>query len=225
MIKILPDQAKHWAKRLLGAPRTPALGWATRFSLAGDDFPALTHQCTELLVEASKHAPPAPVGPILFEGCPHVPRDFFIFHLPFVVSQSVLWGLARVIQPRRYLEIGTLSGSSLLAVTKGGRGCVEDVVSIDINRATQATAEQNLRASGYTGTALFLTADSRAVDVDGHFDLIYVDGDHTFDGARADIETFWGRVKPDGYLAVDNTVTTSCPKPRIRPTRMPGRRR
>jgi hypothetical protein len=36
------------------------------------------------------------------------------------------------------------------------------------------------------------------------FDVIYVDGDHTFEGARADFEFFGPRVKPGGFLIADD---------------------
>lgn len=187
-------------------------GGSIEFELAGDNFPHLTNHCTDILMQSAKYFPPPPVGPVLFEGCPHVPRHFFIFHLPFIVTQSILWGFARLFQPRSYLEIGTLYGSSLLAITKGSKGSIERVMSIDLNAMTQKIAEENLRASSYAGEALFLVGNSRTLKVEGEFDVVYVDGDHTFKGARADIKKFWRHVRPGGYLAVDNTVDNILPK-------------
>jgi len=35
----------------------------------------------------------------------------------------------------------------------------------------------------------------------GQFDLVYIDGIHTYEGAKADIELFKSRIRPGGFLA------------------------
>jgi len=190
-----------------------ACGSTVRLRMVGNDFPPLTNHCSDILVRAAQYLPPMPVGPVLFERCPHPPTGFQLgSHLPFVTSQSVLWGLARLVKPRTYLEIGTLYGSSCLAVTKGSEGSVERVVSIDLNPMTQRMAEENLRASGYRGECRFLVGNSRTVKVEGGFDLVFVDGDHTFEGVKADVQKFWHHVNPGGYMGLDDTINKILPK-------------
>jgi Methyltransferase domain len=39
---------------------------------------------------------------------------------------------------------------------------------------------------------------------DGFFDWLYLDADHTFEAASADLARFWPKVRPDGYLTGDD---------------------
>lgn len=39
---------------------------------------------------------------------------------------------------------------------------------------------------------------------DAYFDLIFVDGDHTYDGVRADIEAWWPKLKPGAVMCGDD---------------------
>ena len=39
---------------------------------------------------------------------------------------------------------------------------------------------------------------------DNYFDWIYVDGDHRYEGARADLERYHAKVKPGGLVAGDD---------------------
>ena len=39
---------------------------------------------------------------------------------------------------------------------------------------------------------------------DDYFDWVYVDGDHTYEGCRQDLELFAPRIRPGGYLAGDD---------------------
>ncbi len=180
-------------------------------SVAGETFPPLTHRALETLLAAEAHFPPRPVGPHLYAGCPHVPREHAQFHLPFLMSQNILWGLGAHLRPARYLEIGTHHGSSLLAVFRGAGDALATVTSVDHNPLTQTRAEENLRAAGFTGEGRFLVGDSHSAPVEGLFDFVYVDGDHSFRGARNDIRRYWGHVAPGGWLSVDNTVDNLLP--------------
>lgn len=36
----------------------------------------------------------------------------------------------------------------------------------------------------------------------GQVDLVFVDGDHTYAGARGDIESWWPHLKPGGYMVI-----------------------
>lgn len=40
----------------------------------------------------------------------------------------------------------------------------------------------------------------------GPFDIVYIDGDHSFEGARMDVREYSGLVAPDGYLVMDDAA-------------------
>lgn len=42
---------------------------------------------------------------------------------------------------------------------------------------------------------------------DGSLDFCYIDADHTYEGAKSDIEAYWPKVKPGGYLAGHDYVS------------------
>jgi predicted O-methyltransferase YrrM len=39
---------------------------------------------------------------------------------------------------------------------------------------------------------------------DGSLDWVYIDGDHTYDGVKSDLEAYFRKVRPGGYLAGDD---------------------
>lgn len=49
----------------------------------------------------------------------------------------------------------------------------------------------------YSGNAL------KAFD-DASIDLIYIDGDHTYEGVKTDLDLAWQKIKPKGYIMLDD---------------------
>ena len=54
-------------------------------------------------------------------------------------------------------------------------------------------------------------SDIAAVDCDGTFDLIFVDGDRTYDAVKKDLELYWPKVKSGGIL-VGHGYTVQFPE-------------
>ena len=46
---------------------------------------------------------------------------------------------------------------------------------------------------------------------DGYFDLIYIDADHTYEGCKADMETWWPKMKPGGFFTGDDYSNSHAP--------------
>jgi hypothetical protein len=39
---------------------------------------------------------------------------------------------------------------------------------------------------------------------DGFFDWVYIDGNHSYEAVRQDLELYWGKLKPGGYIVCDD---------------------
>ena len=110
---------------------------------------------------------------------------------------------------RDYLEIGCREGDSLrevvLHATALKRVVVCDLWGIDYGgtgRGSHDHIDRLLDELGFTGERVFLDGDSRETvpPIRGTFDLVLVDGDHSDEGARADLENAWPLVADGGTL-------------------------
>lgn len=110
---------------------------------------------------------------------------------------------------RDYLEIGCRDGDSLREVVLHApalkRVVVCDLWGSDFGgtgRGSHEHIDKLLDDLGYTGERVFLDGDSRETvpTIRGTFDLVLVDGDHSDEGARADLTNAWPLVAPGGTL-------------------------
>jgi predicted O-methyltransferase YrrM len=114
-------------------------------------------------------------------------------------------------QPAVVLEIGSREGGSYWAWCRLATPTAT-LVSIDF----PGTDEWTARLRGYPRehqTQRLIRADSHdpntleAVrDLEGAVDLLFIDGDHGYDGVRADFETYAPLVKPGGLIAFHDVV-------------------
>jgi predicted O-methyltransferase YrrM len=103
-----------------------------------------------------------------------------------------------------YLEIGTNSGGSALAVI--GTGVVANATLID-NWCYGGSAQSVAKLLGELSyKAHIATGDSRSElpKLSSPFDMIFVDGDHTAEGAWFDMQESLRLLKPDGVMVVDD---------------------
>lgn len=93
----------------------------------------------------------------------------------------------------------------------GSAGASEDYVATGDPMATMTPAEWD--AVEYEARGKVAFAGSRAevlkmsslaaaetLDEQRRFDIIFIDGDHSYSGTAADIQAWWPRVAPGGYL-------------------------
>lgn len=130
---------------------------------------------------------------------------------------NVLAFISQYDRPQKYLEIGVREGGSLNAVLDhhhpkklylcdtwgrayGGTG-----------RGNPAHIEKLLRESEYYGEVHFLNGDSKIMipRLKETFDLILVDGDHSYKGAYKDLQNVWPLLEKPGYLVFDDITHKS----------------
>ncbi|MCK9622341.1 MAG: class I SAM-dependent methyltransferase [Methylobacter sp.] len=136
------------------------------------------------------------------------------WHLDIV---NVLYAAAKLHQPKNYLEIGIRRGRSCAVVARG-RPSV-NIVACDMWMQNYAGMENpgpefvagELGRNGHTGEVVFLNGSSHSLipslfeqQSDLRFDLITVDGDHSEEGAYADLCNVIPRLAPGGILVFDD---------------------
>ena len=123
-------------------------------------------------------------------------------------------------QPRGYLEIGTREGDSLRVVvehayTLGKVVCADTWGSEwgGTGRGDPSHIDAMLAAMLYVGDVAYLTGDSRQTipTLAEPFDLILVDGDHSEEGGRADLENVWPICAPGGCIAFHDITHPAHP--------------
>jgi hypothetical protein len=116
-----------------------------------------------------------------------------------------------------YLEIGTREGDSLKAVIEHNPSLKEIIVS-DIwgsnyggsGRGNHIHISELLKSMNFLGSVVFLDGDSKQTipsikdKYSSFFDLILVDGDHSYEGGMIDLENVFNLCKPNGIILFDD---------------------
>ena len=138
---------------------------------------------------------------------------------------TVLLTLATGLRPQRYLEIGVRRGRSLAMVASVCPAC--DIVACDMfvkgyagmDNPGPDLVRSELDRVGFRGGLEFVLGDSHKVlpayfreHPDIYFDLITVDGDHSEEGARADLATVLPRLKIGGAVVFDDIAHVVHPE-------------
>jgi predicted O-methyltransferase YrrM len=115
----------------------------------------------------------------------------------------------RELDPRRICEIGTSAGGTLFALT---RVAADDAVVVSVDIAIPVTTRL-LRAR-------FGRSRQRVVSIEGNshepatkaevervlanepLDVLFIDGDHSYEGVSADFELYSGLVRPGGIIGL-----------------------
>lgn len=133
-----------------------------------------------------------------------------------VIEFGHLWEFIETRKPRRLLEIGSLYGGTLWYWSH--LPSIELLVTIDLP-TTHPTVADGVREArqhwndwwGHEVQFLDFEADSHApATVDhvralGPFDFVFIDGDHTYEGVRADWLAWSPLVRPGGLVAFHDT--------------------
>ena len=138
---------------------------------------------------------------------------------------TTLSGLASIVRPRNYLEIGVRRGHSMSMVAAHAPDArifgfdlwVQDYAGLE--NPGEAFVRTQLTRVGYRGRVEFTAGDSAktipaflAAHPELYFDLVTVDGDHSARGARLDLAHVLPRLTIGGVLVFDDLVNPSHPE-------------
>ena len=155
-------------------------------------------------------------GPLQFEHLAGLFASTSLDHAVLLMTTrqaAYLFGLIRRMNARRVVEIGRYKGGStlLIAAAMNGQG---DFWSIDNGEkevrlhggGPRPFDEQIADACGRFGLkADLIVADSRTVEIDtGDVDLVFIDGDHSYEGVKSDFDRFGRRVRMGGAVLFDD---------------------
>jgi predicted O-methyltransferase YrrM len=130
---------------------------------------------------------------------------------------ALLYSLARDVQSGPIAEIGRFKGGSTLVFAAALPDGAE-LWSYDFHVALRpdmpgAELDAELRGAlerfGVAGKVHLLVADSRIADPPPEpLELLFIDGDHSYEGAKADFERWRAFVRPGGHLLFHDAVDT-----------------
>lgn len=124
-----------------------------------------------------------------------------------------LLGVIEKTQPKYICEIGTASGGTLFLLASAARP-EATLISIDLSLAW-ARAKAYSHFARRAQRIIQIRGDSQSPEVvrqaaaalEGHkLDLLFIDGDHSYEGVKADFENYRPYVKPGGFIAFHDIV-------------------
>lgn len=139
-------------------------------------------------------------------------------------EQELLLRLSHALADKKavIVEIGGEFGMSASILSKGAPD--SSIYSIDITYDTEIGKihASNLKEAGVGKNVHYIAADSHKSTTLADFtkkekgiDLLFLDGDHSYDGALADLVLWSPLVKPGGKLAIHDTVNSALPPPYV----------
>lgn len=121
-------------------------------------------------------------------------------------------------QPKRILEIGVRTGLSICNMLSAylDHNVIERIVLIDLwndGFVSPEIVKMNLRALSIPEIPIeYIVGDSieQVLIIEGEFDYILVDGDHSKEGARQDLENVVRLCAKDGVIVFDDLTPQGC---------------
>jgi predicted O-methyltransferase YrrM len=145
-------------------------------------------------------------------------------HSNYVDMIKVLHVISKLIKPENYLEIGVRRGRSISIVAQNSPFCELYAFDMWIKNYTGVEnpgpiiVKKELKKVKHKGKIHFFNGNSRKTipefklkNPNVFFDLICVDGDHSFYGATVDLRNIIEMLKIGGYLIFDDTNSFEHP--------------
>jgi hypothetical protein len=104
------------------------------------------------------------------------------------------------------VEVGRLAAKSTVVLALGNRdaGRIDPIYSIEKNRNSLASAEENLRLFGVLDRITLIQGDSaiQLKRIPAPFDVVFLDGDHSYEGVRRDLDAMRGKLRLGAVLLI-----------------------
>jgi len=120
----------------------------------------------------------------------------------------LLWFLAQTLGARSIVEIGTSRGVSTLWLADAARSTDGHVLTVDVDKGAQDTAQESVRAAGLADRVTFRQGDGGAMLAalsEGSVDLLFLDAE------RVEYPSWWPHpvrvLRPGGLLVADNATS------------------
>ncbi len=113
--------------------------------------------------------------------------------------------LAKMLQPKLIVEIGTYTGYSAICLAKGLHENGK-LITIDVNEETEAIAKKYFEKSGLSNKIELITKDAKEVlpTINEIIDLVFIDADKRNYSLYYDLVI--GKVKSGGLIVADNVL-------------------
>ncbi|OGV72787.1 MAG: hypothetical protein A3K19_28320 [Lentisphaerae bacterium RIFOXYB12_FULL_65_16] len=128
---------------------------------------------------------------------------------------AYLFGLVRRMDARNVLEIGRYKGGSTFAIAAAMRGQGQ-FWSVDLGEKEARLKKDSAPAydnqirdicKRFGLRVNMLVGDARTIQIEtGELDLVFIDGDHSYDGVKNDFQRFGRRVRLGGAVLFDDAV-------------------
>ena len=145
-------------------------------------------------------------------------------HSNYVDMIKVLHVISKLIRPENYLEIGVRRGRSISIVAKNSPLCELHAFDMWVKNYTRienpgpSLVKKELKKVNHKGKIYFYNGNSRETipkfkvkNPKIYFDLICIDGDHSFYGASKDLDNVIEILKIGGYLVFDDSNSFEHP--------------
>lgn len=118
---------------------------------------------------------------------------------------ALLWQIVRLHEHPRVLEIGRLDGgSTIMLAAAAGNGVVH---SIDIAPRDDAGMAKILKKLDLRNVTFVVGDSHKTTRIMGHYyDVVFIDGDHSYEGARRDYLRWSKRLKTGGHILFHDMV-------------------
>lgn len=145
-------------------------------------------------------------------------------HSNYIDMIKILFVISKLIRPKNYLEVGVRRGRSMSVVAKNSPNC--DMYAFDmwiqnytgVENPGPEIVENELKKLKHKGKIYFFNGDSKKLipkfkknNPNIFFDLICIDGDHSYYGAKIDLSNTFEIVKIGGFLVFDDTNSFEHP--------------